>query len=586
MAEKPKGSIIYEVLIVILIIGLVGTILYPAKVWENEEELESICQTRMETIQNMEMSFYISDPSSGNTYTDSIPKLKQVVFSNPRNLAILDTMINWDGLVIRDDLKQLILQRQFPEDLREHIVMKVQNGEPLGNLGTWDSLDIQLVNELYQLLEDAEFSRIGAVDSGIVWQTLVGENEFQNILSSPTVSSRIRTSTQNLINRGRDIITTSGWTQFQPLFYEALMNVIQIAERTDVWQEDEEDLWEEIKKEEWAADMDTLSIAERDTLWQEYQQRFWEKEKEIIWRKERNSLWKNERDEWTEDNVTLWDRSLATQWESERKVTWEAETLESLPDSLVATFPAEKDSLWRVEVDSIKAEEYGLWKEDNKKAVEELIHTTWENARRITWEDETIETWIAEMEADREALWEKIKEEMWTTERITLWQQEEVRLTEKKAALKRLDHSVKWANVLGMERVEGIINQLSLPNNEEMWKAVEQSNPADGSSLYQLGIVGLYRESLIDSIELCPVANLPYLIQVDDTSVIKHISIRCPIVDTSDVVVALKVDPISNDTSEVVLHESAIQKLIGGGSIKNHGLIDEDGVKSWEKTGS
>ncbi|MBN2030462.1 hypothetical protein JW824_09475 [bacterium] len=586
MAEKPKGSIIYEILIVILIAVLIGTILYPARVWENEEELQSVCQTRMETIQNMELFFYISDPSSGNTYTDSIPKLKEVVFSKPDNLVTLDTLVNWDGLITDDDLKQLILGSQFPEELRAYVLTKVQNREPLGNLGVWDSLNVRLVHELHQLLEDAEFSRIGAVDSGIVWQTLVGENEFQNILSSPTVSSRIRTNTQNLVRRGQDIISTSGWNQFQPLFYQELVSIVETAERTDVWQEDEEDQWEKVKKEEWSADMDTLSSAVRDSLWQEYQLRFWENEKEIIWRKERNKLWKNERDEWTEANTSLWERSLTQQWESERKATWEGETLETLSDSLAEIFPAQKDSLWRVVVDSIRTEEYGSWKQDNKRDVDELIHTVWENARRITWEDETFQTWIAEMEADREALWGKIKEEMWNTERITLWQEEEVRLTEKNAALKRLDQSVKWASVLGMGRMEEIINQLDLPDNEGMWKAVDQSDPAKGSSLYQLGIVGLFRKALIDSVALCPVAHLPYLIQVDDTSTIKRISIRCPIVDTSDVVVALKVDPKSNDTSEVVIQQSTVQKLIGGGSVKNHGLIDMDGAKSWERTGS
>ncbi len=586
MADKPKGSIIYEILIVILILVLIGTILYPARVWENEEELQSICRTRMETIHNMELSFYISDPNSGNTYTDSIPKLKEVVFSSPGNIAILDTMINWDGLVTDDDLEQLILQSQFPEDLREYIMTKVKDGEPLGNSGVWDSLNIRLVSELNQLLEDVESSRIGAVDSGIVWQTLVGENEFQNILSSPTVSSRIRTNTQNSIRRGRDLIAISGWTQFQPLFYQALEDIIQTAQRTDVWQKDEEDTWEEVKKEQWAVDMDTLSMAVRDSLWQEYQQHFWEDEKEILWRKERNGLWKNEKDEWTEENTTLWDRSLAQEWESETKTTWEEETLASLPDSLAAIFPTEKDSLWRVVVDSIKTEEYESWKEDNRGEVEDLIHTVWENARRITWEDETRQIWITEMEADRELLWEQIKEEMWNTEHITLWQKEEVRLAEKNAALKRLDQSVKWASALGMERVERIIDQLILPNNEEMWKTINQSDPEKGSSLYQLGIVGLFREALIDSIALCPVAHLPYLIQVDDTSVVKHISIRCPIVDTSGVVVALKVDPISDDTLEIGLQQSAVQKLIGGGSIKNHGLIDGNGVKSWERTGS
>ena len=378
------------------------------------------------------------------------------------------------------------------------------------------------------------------------------------------------------------------------------MDIIAVAERTDVWQENEEDLWEEVKREEWEADMDTLSSTIRDSLWLNYQQDFWENEKEILWGKERNGLWKNEKDNWTENNTALWDRSLTQQWESERKKKWEDETIENLSDSLVLLFPAKKDSLWRVVVDSIKTEEYEQWKQDNRGNVEEMIHTAWENARRISWEDETRPVWIAEMEEDRGALWERIKEEIWSTERIGLWQEEGVKLTQKARALKRLDQSIHWAEVIGKQQIEEIVDQLDLPDSKGMWKAI------NGSSLYQLGIVGLFRDDIMGSFGECPVAHQPYLIHVVDTSVIKRIDIRCPIVDDAlDVTYALKIEPVTrdtievdpitgdslkvlqsvNDTIQVVLKQTMLQKLFGGGSIQSHGMINDEGERSWEERG-
>ena len=579
MAEKPKGNIIYEIFIVILIVGLIGTILYPAKVWKTEEESQSICRARMETIHNMEL-IYISN-SGTNTYSDNVSELREVVFRNADNVVTMDTMLNWDGLVGRNDLKQLVLQSQFPEELRNYITTKVGNGEPLGNLAGWDSLELRLITELYQILTASEFSGIAAVDENIAWQTLVGDNEFQNILGSPEIPSGIRTNTQNAVRRGQAIFATAGWSQFRPLFYQSLVNTIVTAKRTDIWQSEEEDLWEEVKKKEWDVEMDTLSTAVRDSLWKELQQQFWEKEMEVLWKSERNKLWQNEKTAWTEENAALWDRSVTQQWESERKTLWQEESVQNLSDSLAGLFSTHKDSLWRTVVDSIRNEEYEIWKNKNKNSMNELIHTLWENMRRVTWQDETRDNWFMEMETDKDALWSRIKEEIWNSDRISLWRDEEIKLEQKTGALKRLDQSVKWASVLGMERVEEIINRLNLPDNQEMWKIINQ-----GSSLNQLGIVGLFRNTLLDSLAKCPIAYQPYLIHVLDTSVVKYVGIRCPIVDTSDVVIALKVDPVSKDTLEVVLKPTTIQKLLGGGSIKNHGFIDVMGEKSWEKRGS
>ena len=54
MAERPRGNIFYEIVILILIIGLIGTILYPSRVWQNEEELQDICRNRMDAISQLQ----------------------------------------------------------------------------------------------------------------------------------------------------------------------------------------------------------------------------------------------------------------------------------------------------------------------------------------------------------------------------------------------------------------------------------------------------------------------------------------------------------------------------------------------------
>jgi hypothetical protein len=49
---------------------------------------------------------------------------------------------------------------------------------------------------------------------------------------------------------------------------------------------------------------------------------------------------------------------------------------------------------------------------------------------------------------------------------------------------------------------------------------------------------------------------------------------------------AIRIDPVTNDTSQVALELSSIQKIFGGGEIKTHGFIDAEGKKSWDKRGN
>jgi hypothetical protein len=142
-----------------------------------------------------------------------------------------------------------------------------------------------------------------------------------------------------------------------------------------------------------------------------------------------------------------------------------------------------------------------------------------------------------------------------------------------------------WFKVLGNDKMQTIINDLVLPNASGLWKIIKKNINDKSSVLYQLGIIELYRDVLLDSLSLCPVSHTPYLIGVEDTTAIKKFSIECPIVDSTRVITAIDIHPDTKDTTEVVLRIPIYRKLFGGGSIQNHGKIDKDGKKSWEKRG-
>ncbi len=96
---KAKGSILYQLLIVVLIAGLVGTILYPKKLWKEEERNTNLCRQRMDHLLRAEL-LYIS---AFNNYTDSIPKLVDFVVGDPTGVRLqeyksIDSLLAVDAI--------------------------------------------------------------------------------------------------------------------------------------------------------------------------------------------------------------------------------------------------------------------------------------------------------------------------------------------------------------------------------------------------------------------------------------------------------------------------------------------------------
>jgi len=305
-----------------------------------------------------------------------------------------------------------------------------------------------------------------------------------------------------------------------------------------------------------------------------------------------------------------------------------------------AFFKEHRDSLWRVGLSTIREQEYEPWFKKNNKYISEVIETMWQNDRRLSWETERFETWVAEKNEDKEKRWVELKEALWMDTWMGLWKDEEIRLSKKNSALRRMDLAVNWAGIMSSDKIESLVGGLNLPNNAAIWKKVTVKTDEKGSKLYKMGVVPLFRDALIGSVNACPVAGVPYLIHVQDTSTIKRVSITCPIRTTDDLsvgvykyavveedtleaaeelaaagtdegvmsdstamvaeeedsveeeapkkssktyIVALNVDPVTMDTTKVRLSLPMNVKLFGGGAIRNHGDIDEDGKKSWMK---
>lgn len=82
-----KGSIIYKILILILVVALAASIYYPKKLWEQEAKNTEICRYRIENLHNAELQYQ----RFRGMYTDSLDELIQFVKTDSAYHAFLDS---------------------------------------------------------------------------------------------------------------------------------------------------------------------------------------------------------------------------------------------------------------------------------------------------------------------------------------------------------------------------------------------------------------------------------------------------------------------------------------------------------------
>ncbi len=87
--QKAKGSIIFELLIVILTAMLVASILYPKKITSDEEKNQEICRNRIEQIQKTALQYQ----KYKGVYTDTLSQLFDFVRNSEEYAHYVDSLI-------------------------------------------------------------------------------------------------------------------------------------------------------------------------------------------------------------------------------------------------------------------------------------------------------------------------------------------------------------------------------------------------------------------------------------------------------------------------------------------------------------
>ena len=91
----PKGSIIYKILILILVVVLIATLIYPKHLWDIEEENTKLCHQKMLHLLYAEYTYL----SENSVFNDTLSKVVEFIKNDTTKMA-LKTFTNSDSVLL------------------------------------------------------------------------------------------------------------------------------------------------------------------------------------------------------------------------------------------------------------------------------------------------------------------------------------------------------------------------------------------------------------------------------------------------------------------------------------------------------
>ncbi|MBD3290807.1 hypothetical protein GF337_18515 [candidate division KSB1 bacterium] len=127
---KPRGSIILEILIVILIVALVATILYPKMVWNEAEKNTEICRKNMDRILKAELVYL----KYHNNYEDTLDKVINFIQEDTTGQLTLEYLYSDTALTVeilndltnKDTVADLFIKRFLADTLVRTILFNTK----------------------------------------------------------------------------------------------------------------------------------------------------------------------------------------------------------------------------------------------------------------------------------------------------------------------------------------------------------------------------------------------------------------------------------------------------------------------------
>ncbi len=136
---RPKGSIVYEILIVILTVILILTIWYPKKVWQKLSRDEMLCRDRMHRVYDAEVLYNYKYSTYSDTFDSVIKYVK------------MDKIFNEDTVMAA--LRDTFFVKIYRDYLRDYADMPTQKATDSAFKAVSDTTDSSKYNVIYAMLD-------------------------------------------------------------------------------------------------------------------------------------------------------------------------------------------------------------------------------------------------------------------------------------------------------------------------------------------------------------------------------------------------------------------------------------------------
>jgi len=178
---KAKGSIVLEILIVLLVLTLLGTILYPKKVWNKVEEETKLCRENMDRILKAELiylkyhnnyedtldnviSFIENGDSSGRIIVEYVYSDTALAVKILEQITAIDADADYKVKKFKADtmLFSLLETSKYDSNLAKVILNRLENTEMSDNIKAereTDSTQVAIFREI-----SAKFSVLDIID--------------------------------------------------------------------------------------------------------------------------------------------------------------------------------------------------------------------------------------------------------------------------------------------------------------------------------------------------------------------------------------------------------------------------------------
>lgn len=175
-AASPKGSIVYEIIIVILSVALIATILFPKALWKQEARNEKLCRERMEHILSAELLYLMEHNDYNDTLKTVVDFIKNdttgarlltyLKIDSALSLQTINNLRNDDSVSVTIDSLRAYCKRAVIDTVDQFIIDSLRTFPHLASI--IDSVTVASLDSLFTCPTTRDTYKVAVIDTSVI----------------------------------------------------------------------------------------------------------------------------------------------------------------------------------------------------------------------------------------------------------------------------------------------------------------------------------------------------------------------------------------------------------------------------------